>query len=83
MDADKIKQVVALVGGVLGALLLFFQAVSIKVEWFNEVTIAAFLALLGSFIPLVAIFYGIYKNQYLLTKKAKEQEKVLIQTGKK
>lgn len=83
MTTDKIKQFVALVGGVLGALLLFFKAVQYDVGWFNEITIAAFLGLLTSLIPLVGVFYGIYKNQYLLTKKAKKQEDVLIKTGNK
>lgn len=80
---DKLKQYVAMIGGVLGALLLFFRSLNFEVEWFNEITIEAFLALLAAFIPLVLVFYGIWKNQYLVTKKAKQQERVLKQRGLK
>lgn len=83
MTADKLKQYVAMIGGVLGALLLFIRAVGHEISWFNEMTIEAFLVLLTSLIPLAAIFYGIYKNQYLLTQKAKTQEKVLQRNGLK
>jgi len=83
MTADKLKQYVAMIGGVLGALLLFIRAVGHEISWFNEMTIEAFLVLLSALIPLVAIFYGIYKNQYLLTQKAKTQEKVLERNGLK
>ena len=83
MSADKLKQYVAMIGGVLGALLLFVRAVGHELSWFNEMTIDAFVVLLTSLIPLVAIFYGIYKNQYLLTPKAKVQEKVLERNGLK
>ena len=80
---DKLKQYVAMIGGVLGALLLFFRSLNHEVEWFYEITIEAFLALLTAFIPLVLVFYGIWKNQYLVTKKAKQQERVLKQRGLK
>lgn len=80
---DKLKQYVAMVGGVLGALLLFFRALEFEVEWFNEITIEAFLALLAALIPLVLIFYGVWKNQYIFTKKAKRQEDELKRRGLK
>jgi hypothetical protein len=32
---DKTKQYVAMIGGVLGALLLFFQALGFEISWFN------------------------------------------------
>lgn len=38
-ELDKTKQYVALIGGALGALLLFFQSLGYQVEWFNEDTI--------------------------------------------
>lgn len=82
MDADKLKQYVALIGGVLGALLLFFQAVNWDLSWFNENSIAAFVTLLTALAPLVAVFYGIYKNQYF-SKKAQKQEEVLKDEGLK
>ena len=81
MTADKLKQYVALVGGVLGALLLFFRSVDHEIAWFNEVTIEAFIGVLVALIPLVLVFYGIYKNQYLVSKKAKAQEEYLKRSG--
>jgi len=83
MTADKLKQYVAMIGGVLGALLLFIRAVGHEISWFNEMTIEALLVLLSALIPLVAIFYGIYKNQYLLTKQARYQEELLKNKGLK
>lgn len=83
MTNDKLKQYVALFGGVLGALLLFFRSLGHEISWFNEITIETFLALLTALIPLVAIFYGIYKNQYLMSKRAKEQEDLLKDEGLK
>lgn len=83
MTADKLQQYIAMVGGVLGALLLFIRSVDKEIAWFNEMTIEAFIALLLAFIPLFLVFYGIYKNQYLLTQKAKTQEKVLERNGLK
>lgn len=83
MTKDKLMQYVAMIGGILGALLLFVRAVGHEISWFNEMTIEAFIVLLTSLIPLVAIFYGIYKNQYVITPKAKLQEKVLQRNGLK
>ncbi|MGX7596277.1 phage holin [Planococcus plakortidis] len=77
MTADKIKQVIAAVGGVLSALYLFFQAIDVELAHFNEMTIEAFIGFLTALIPLILIGYGIWKNQYLVTKKAKEQEEAL------
>ena len=83
MNTDKLKQYVAMIGGVLGALLLFFRSVDHEIAWFNEVTIEAFLGVLVALIPLVLVFYGIYKNQYLVTKKAKKHEDALKRQGLK
>ncbi|MGG3480574.1 phage holin [Peribacillus frigoritolerans] len=80
---DKTKQYVAMIGGVLGALLLFFQALGFEISWFNEKTIAAFLNVLLAIVPLAFALYGIYKNQYLLTRKALNQEKALEKQGLK
>lgn len=77
MTADKIKQVIAAVGGVLSALYLFFQAIDVELAHFNEMTIEAFIGFLTALIPLILIGYGIWKNQYLVTKKAKKQEEAL------
>lgn len=77
MTADKIKQVIAAVGGVLSALYLFFQAIDVELAHFNEMTIEAFIGFLTALIPLILIGYGIWKNQYLVTEKAKKQEDAL------
>jgi predicted transporter len=81
MTTDKLKQYVAMIGGILGALLLFVRAIGHEISWFNEMTIEAFIVLLSALIPLAAIFYGIYKNQYLLS--IKENSKCLRRNGLK
>lgn len=83
MTADKLKQYIAFIGGMLGALYLFAQTVGVQFEWLNDASINSFVVLLNSLIPLVLIGYGIYKNQYLVTQKAKTQEKVLERNGLK
>ncbi|MFD9629000.1 phage holin [Peribacillus muralis] len=80
---DKTKQYIAMIGGALGALLLFFQSLGFQVEWFNEHTINSFINFLTALVPLGFALYGVYKNQYLLTKKAKEQEDALKEQGLK
>ncbi|MFP3509838.1 phage holin [Peribacillus sp. SIMBA_075] len=80
---DKAKQYVAMIGGALGALLLFFQSLGYQVEWFNENTINSFINFLTAIVPLGFALYGVYKNQYLLTKKAINQEDTLKKQGLK
>ena len=76
-EKDKAKQWIALVGGMLGALLLFLDSVGIKFIWFNTESINSFTNLLATLVPFALVVYGIYKNQYLLSKKAKDQEEIL------
>ena len=76
-EKDKAKQWIALVGGMLGALLLFLNSIGIDFAWFNADSINSFTGLLAALVPFILVVYGIYKNQYLLSKKAKEQEEVL------
>lgn len=83
MNQDKLKQYVALFGGVLSALLLFLQSVGFNFERFNEVSINTFVALLISIVPFVLVVYGVYKNTYIVTKQAKKQEETLKQKGLK
>ena len=83
MTADKLKQYIAFFGGALSALFLFFKTVDIEFAHFNEMSIEAFVQFLTALIPLILIGYGIYKNQYLVTEKAKQQEDVLKQRGLK
>ncbi|KWW15543.1 PTS mannose transporter subunit IID [Peribacillus simplex] len=72
-----------MIGGALGALLLFFQSLGFQVEWFIENTINSFINFLTAIVPLMFALYGVYKNQYLLTEKAKKQEGVLKKQGLK
>ena len=83
MTADKLKQYIAFVGGALGGIFLFLRSLEIEFKSFNEITIESFTMMLTSFIPLILIGYGIYKNQYLVTKKAKRQEDTLKRQGLK
>lgn len=80
---DKLKQVVALVGGFLSAVYFFLLSVGVKFDWFNPETIGTFEAVLTSAIPLALLCYGLYKNTYLLREKARKQEEVLIKKGLK
>lgn len=83
MTADKAKQFVGLIGGFLGAFYLALQATGLEFLWFNPDTINAWMGVLNAGIPFALIAYGIYKNQYLITKKAKKQEKALQDEGLK
>lgn len=83
MNKDKTKQYIALIGGALGGILLFLQSLGVELTHFNDNTINAFVTMLESFVPLFLVAYGIYKNQYIITKKAKEQEVDLKMRGLK
>ena len=80
---EKLKQIVALFGGFLSALFLFLQSVNISFNWFNQESINALTNVLMAAVPLFIVFYGIYKNTYLMTNKSKEQEKILKEKGLK
>jgi len=80
---DKLKQYVALFGGWLSAVLLFLGTLNVKFEWFNAASIEAFVAVLIAAVPFILIIYGVWKNTYLVRKRAKEQERVLKQRGLK
>ena len=80
---DKIKQYIALFGGLLSAVLLFLRSLNIDYWWFNEETINSFVNLLLALVPFVFVLYGVWKNSYIVTKKAREQEKILKQKGLK
>lgn len=83
MDKDKLKQYIAFIGGALGGILFFLQSLGIEIAHFNNSTIDAFTEMLLSFVPLVLVGYGIWKNQYLVTGKAKKQEDELKRKGLK
>lgn len=83
MTTDKVKQYIALFGGLLSAILLFLQSLGINLTWFTDDTINAFVEVLVNAVPFVLVVYGVYKNTYIVTKKAKEQEKALEKKGLK
>lgn len=83
MNKEKISQYVAMIGGFLGALYLALQSTGIEFLWFNQETIDAWMAVLNAGIPLVLVVYGVYKNQYVLTNKAKRQEAMLKEKNMK
>ncbi|MDM5223027.1 phage holin [Peribacillus sp. NJ11] len=62
---------------------LFFQALGFEITWFNTKTIDALLNFLLAAVPLAFALFGVYKNQYLLTKKSQQQEEVLKKEGLK
>lgn len=80
---DKIKQYVALFGGFLSAVLLFLGTLNIEFQWFNTESITAFTAVLVAAIPFVLLIYGVYKNSYVMTDEAREQEAELKRKGLK
>lgn len=80
---DKLKQIIALFGGWLSAILLFLGVVGLSFDWFNQESIDAFVVVLMATVPLVVALYGIYKNTYRLSDKAKRQEEELKRKGLK
>ncbi|MFJ8262639.1 phage holin [Rummeliibacillus sp. NPDC094406] len=83
MTADKLKQCIALFGGMLSAILLFLQSIGVTSKWFTEESINAFNQVLITAVPFVFVIYGVWKNSYIVTTKAKEQEKLLKEKGLK
>ncbi|MFY0744759.1 phage holin [Solibacillus silvestris] len=83
MTADKLKQHIAFFGGLLGAVLLFLQTLGVEFAWFTQQSIDSFVGVLVAAVPFVLVIYGVYKNTYLVTKKAREQEDELKKRGLK
>ena len=81
MTEEKLKQYIALFGGWLSAVLLFLGTLNIKFEWFNPESISAFVVVLTASVPFVLVGYGVWKNSYVITKKAKGQEEALKRMG--
>ena len=81
--SDKVKQYIALFGGLLGAVLLFLQSIDVHWKWFNQNSIDAFTNVLIAGIPFLLVAYGVYKNTYVITDKAKRQEDELKRKGLK
>lgn len=83
MNTDKLKQYIGFIGGALGGILLFLQSLGVELTHFNNDSIQAFTDMLLTFVPLILIGYGVWKNQYLVTDKAKKQENELKKKGLK
>lgn len=83
MAADKLKQYIALFGGLLGAVLLFLNSIGLQLDWFNQESIDNFTNVLLAIVPFAVVLYGVWKNTYVVSNKAKEQEKVLKDNGLK
>lgn len=81
--SDKLKQYIALFGGLLSAVLLFLQTLGLVFNWFNQDSIDAFINVLLAAVPFIVVMYGVYKNSYIVTKQAKAQEKELKKKGLK
>ncbi|MFC6402981.1 phage holin [Mammaliicoccus sciuri] len=77
MNNDKLKQCIAMFGGFIGALYLALNASGISAEWINPEKVDLWLNVLNAGLPFVLVAYGVYKNTYLVTTKAKEQEQTL------
>ena len=80
---ETLKQYIALFGGWLSAVLLFLTTLNIEFEWFNTESIGAFEGVLIAAVPFALLVYGVYKNSYVITEKAKKQEAELKKKGLK
>lgn len=83
MQTDKLKQYIGLFGGLLSAILLFLGTLNIEFTWFNTESIGAFEGVLIAAVPFALLIYGVYKNTYIVTAKAKKQEQELKRKGLK
>lgn len=83
MTAEKLKQYIALFGGLLSAVLLFLGTLGVQFDWFTEDSIGAFTNVLIAAVPFILVIYGVWKNSYIVTKQACEQEQYLKEKGLK
>ncbi|WP_342610272.1 phage holin [Staphylococcus hsinchuensis] len=77
MSADKIKQWIGLIGGMLSALYLALKASGLDVPFLDPSKLEAWQNFATTLIPFVIAAYGVYKNTYLIKGKAKAQEQLL------
>ncbi len=80
---QMLKDILILVGGFLSALLFFFSTIGITFSWFTQDSINAFIWVISAFITLVINLYAVYKNTYVITKKARLQKEELMKKGLK
>lgn len=78
MDNRTVKDIVTLVTGFLGALLLFFGTIGLSFEWFTPESVNAFGIALSALAALVTSIIAIWRNTYV-SKKAQRQKEMLIQ----
>lgn len=83
MTKDKLMQYIGLFGGLLSAVLLFLGTLNVEFKWFNTASVESFTAVLIACVPFALAIFGVWKNSYILTPKAKTQEKVLERNGLK
>lgn len=83
MTQDKLKQYIALFGGMLGALYTLLYSYGLSVEWINPDRVNALVVFLNTLVPFGLVAYGVYKNSYIITRKARKQEEVLKDKGVK
>ncbi|HZG10509.1 MAG TPA: phage holin [Kurthia gibsonii] len=83
MTAEKLKQYIALFGGLLSAVLLFLGTLGVQIDWFTEDSISTFTNVLIAAVPFILVIYGVWKNSYIVTKQACEQEQYLKEKGLK
>ncbi|MEJ7506975.1 phage holin [Staphylococcus simulans] len=83
MTADKLKQWIGLVGGMLSTFYLAMKANGVDVTFLDPDKLEAWQNFLTTCIPLILAFYGVYKNTFVITKKAKDQEDYLKEKGLK
>ncbi|MGR6897010.1 phage holin [Rummeliibacillus sp. BSL5] len=83
MTAEKLKQYIALFGGLLSAILLFLHTLGVEMKWYTDESIDALTKVLIATVPFALVIYGIWKNTYVVSKTAKIQEKELEKKGLK
>lgn len=80
---DKIKEITILITGALMALMGFLATLNIQYEWLTKESIDAFGVLITAVVVLVLTLYTVYKNTFIITKKAKQQKAELKRKGLK
>lgn len=78
MNKDVVSQVVSF----LSAAMMFLGTLNIHFEWLTKESINAFGVVLTAAIALGITLYGIYKNHFGFTQKAKNQKAWLKKEGK-
>ncbi|MEX6311510.1 phage holin [Staphylococcus saprophyticus] len=83
MNADKLKQWIGLIGGMLSALYLALKASGIELAVLDPDKLNAWQNFATTLIPFVIAVYGVYKNTFIIKHSAKAQEEYLKEEGLK